>query len=85
MDIVESILSLLKLLLHMFEVATDIAISNHRKLTAIFAFVFGACLIYFWKIDSIEQTSAFPLALFLISGIYLAYSFTKWVIDIFNS
>ena len=69
----------------MFEVATEIAISNRKKLTAIFGLIFSACLIYFLKIDSIEQISAFPLALFLVSGIYLSYSFTKWIIDTFNS
>lgn len=85
MDIIEFILNLIKLLWHMFEVATDIAASHRKKLTAISGVMFGACTIYLWNIHSLDQASAFPLALFLVSGIYLSYALTKWIITSFRA
>lgn len=77
MDIVELILNLMKLFWHMFEVVIEIAASNRKKLTAIFGIIFGACAIYFLNINTLDQASAFPLALFLVSGIYIIVHFHK--------
>lgn len=85
MDVIEFILNLIKLFWHMFEVVTEIVASHRKKLTAVFGVIFGACTIYFLKIDTLDQASAFPLALFLVSGIYLSYTFTKWIITAFSA
>jgi hypothetical protein len=80
LDIVEFFLNILKTLFHIIDIATDLMISHRKILNAIAGVIFGGCLIYFLKIDSISDIGAFPLALFLVCGIYLSYTFTTWVI-----
>jgi hypothetical protein len=82
LDIVEFFLNILKTLFHIIDIATDLMISQRKIFNAVAGFILGGCLIYFWKIDSISDVGALPLALFLVSGIYLSYTFTRWLISI---
>ena len=85
MDIIEIFLNILKTIIHMFDIATDLVRDNYKIFNAIFGFILAGCLIYFFKIDSISDASPFPLALFFVTGIYLSYTFTTWFISKLNS
>ena len=85
MDIIEFFLSMLRTIVHMFDIATDLMRDNHIIVTSIFGFIFAGCIIYFYKIDSISDASPYPLALFFTTGIYLSYTFSTWIIRKFNS
>ena len=79
MDILENLLKLLELLVHAFTVTIDIAASHRKKITALFGFIMSGCIIYFLNIDSLGESSAYPLALFIVSGVYLTYALIAWL------
>jgi len=85
MDILEFFLNIFRTIIYIFDIATDLMRDNHKILTPIFGFIMAGCLIYFYKIDSISDVSPFPLALFFVTGIYLSYSFTTWILLKLNS
>ncbi len=85
MDIIEFFLNILRTIVHMFDISTDLMRDNHRVVISIFGFIFAGCIIYFLKIGSVSDASPYPLALFFTTGIYLSYTFTTWIIAKFNS
>jgi len=84
MDIVEFFLHILRLIIHIFEVATDLVISKNKKLDVIVGLLLGLCLLYFLKIDSIDDASSYPIAISVTCGIYLSYSITSKIIKVFK-
>jgi len=85
LEILEFFLNILKTIVHIVDIATDLALSHRKILHAILGFIFAGCLIYFWKIDSISNATLFPLALFFTTGIYLSYILFSWIILKFNA
>ncbi len=85
MDIIEFFLHILRLILHIFEVTTDLIVSKNRKLDVIIGVLLGLCLLYFLKIDSISDASSFPIAITAVCGIYLSYSITSKIIGLFKT
>ena len=85
MDVIELFLNILKTIVHIFDITTDLMRDNHIIVNALLGFILAGCIIYFLKIDSISDASPYPLALFFTAGIYLSYTFTSWVIAKFNS
>ncbi len=82
MDIIEFFLNILRTVIHIFDISTDLMRDNHKIVNAILGLILAGCLIYFFKIDSISEASPLPLALFFTTGIYLSYTFTTWVLSL---
>ena len=85
MDIVEFFLNILRTVIHIFDITSDIMRDKRPIITAIFGVISAGCMIYFFSIDSISDASPFPLALFFTTGIYLFYTFTAWILSKINS
>jgi hypothetical protein len=77
LDVIEFFLSILRTIIHIFDISTDLMRDNHKIVNAILGFILAGCLIYFFKIDSISNASPFPLALFFTSGIYLQHGYSQ--------
>ena len=88
LDILEFFLNILRTILHMFDVATDLIVSKskNKKLEAIAIAIaiLSGCIIYFLNLDTLSEASSLPLAMFAVTGIYLSYSITTFILSKFK-
>jgi len=70
---------------YIIEISTEFYNTKYPKLTAMGIFIISGLAIYYLKINTISDYTLYPLVSFSVTGVYLSYISTKWVLSKFRN